>query len=114
MGLQKKLLNDGSVFSKFNGQTVPTLQGSTNRSELHASADGIPGYSLTGFQKSLVNRQYQNYDDGVPNLLPQPSELDLQGIKPKGPLKSPKFRGINNTFQKGTYKNNLPQGAASV
>ena len=114
MGLQDKLITQGSPLSKFNGSNGSTLNGALDSSQLHASKDGIPGYSLTGFQKSLVNKQYQQYDDGVPNLLPNPSGLDLEGIKPKTALKSPKFPSVNNTFARGTYKNNLPKGAASV
>ncbi len=44
---------------------------------------------------------------------PSPSGLDLNGVKPSGALKAPGTISINNTFSKGTYKDNLPPGATA-
>jgi hypothetical protein len=36
------------------------------------------GYSLNGAFTSTVTSDYNKYDDGVLNILPQPSNLDIK------------------------------------
>jgi hypothetical protein len=109
MGLYDKLTKGGSPFSiTGNGSTPSTNPLATKASTMHAEND-TAGYSLSGKNFSLVNSQYQQYVDGVPNLLPQPSTLDINGVKPAGPLKDPKTISINDSFSKGEYLNNLPR-----
>lgn len=81
MGLLTKLTNDGSPLSIANGGPVATNILATQQSKLHADGSN-PGYSLDGANFSTVNSQYQQYVDGVNNVLPQPSQLDLNGITP--------------------------------
>jgi len=90
MGLLDKLQNAGSNFSYGNGQTPGVNPGATNQSKLHADGNQ-PGYSLNGSDFSTVNGAFQQYNDGVNNILPQPSQLDLDGSTPS------------------QYINNLPQ-----
>jgi hypothetical protein len=109
MGLYDKLTQGGSPFSiTGNGSTPSTNPLATKQSIMHAEGD-VASYSLNGANFPIVNSQYQQYVDGVPNLLPQPSVLDIDGINPKGPLKDPKTISLNNTFAKGEYLNNLPR-----
>jgi len=73
------LLNQGSPFTAApNGSTPPTNPLATQQSQLHADGN-LPGYSLDGSDFSAVNSAYQQYNDGVGNFLPQPSQLDLNG-----------------------------------
>lgn len=82
MGLKDKLLKDGSTLTPYDGNTpVPNVL-STKASLLHAGVSGQPGYSLNGQFAFQVGREYTSYDDGVPNVLPQPSILDLNGVTP--------------------------------
>jgi len=81
MGLLDKLTIAGSVYSYGNGQTPPTNPGATQQSKLHADG-GQPGYSVNGDYFPIVNSAYQQYNDGVNNILPRPSQLDLDGITP--------------------------------
>lgn len=76
MGLYDKLLTAGSGLSTHDGATPPTNPLATNASELHYT------YSLNGKNFSTTNSQYQAYEDGVVNLLPNPSQLDLDGKTP--------------------------------
>ena len=55
-----------------------------------------------------MNANYQSYDDGDINVLPQPSELDTNGVIPISALKDPGVSSINNSFIKGEYLKNLP------
>jgi hypothetical protein len=80
MGLIDKLTTNGSTFSYGNGVTPATNVGATSLSKLHAN--GEPGYSLGGANIGDVNPAYQSYNDGVTNVLPQPSQLDLNGLTP--------------------------------
>ena len=80
MGLLNKLTSQGSTYSYGNGQTPTVNPGATQQSKLHADGSQ-PGYSLTGANFGTVNAAYQAYNDGVPNILPQPSQLDINGIK---------------------------------
>lgn len=90
MGLLTKLTTAGSPFSTGNGATPPVNPGATNLSKLHADGN-LPGYSIVGANFSTVNAAFQAYNDGVNNVLPQPSQLDLNGTTPP------------------QYINNLPQ-----
>lgn len=76
MGLYDKLTTQGSSLTAYNGNTPPTNPLATDASKMHYE------YSLNGSSKNLVNSQYQQYLDGVPNILPNPSQLDLNGITP--------------------------------
>jgi hypothetical protein len=81
MGLLNKLQTAGSTLSIANGGQVATNPLATQQSKLHADGNA-PGYSVNGANASLVNSQYQQYVDGAPNILPQPSQLDLNGSTP--------------------------------
>lgn len=78
MGLLNKLQTAGSTLTSYDGVTPPTNVGATKSSKLHAYSN-IPGYSLSGAFTTEVKSAYTAYDDGVPNALPQPSNLDLNG-----------------------------------
>jgi hypothetical protein len=90
MGLLTKLTTQGSQYSYGNGNTPSTNPGATQQSKLHAD-NTQPGYSLDGSDFTTVNSAFQQYNDGVNNILPQPSQLDLNGQTPT------------------QYINNLPQ-----
>lgn len=62
MGLLKKLTQQGSNLSEFDGATPPNTPGANPQSKLH----------------------YQYSINGNPNLLskPSPSQLDLNGLTP--------------------------------
>jgi hypothetical protein len=81
MGLLDKLTIDGSVYSVGNGATPTINPGATQQSKLHADGNQ-PGYSLNGSDFSDVNNAFQQYNDGVTNILPMPSLLDKDGIRP--------------------------------
>ncbi len=85
MGLLTLLTNNGSPLSIANGGPVAINPLATQQSKMHDE------YSLNGTNGQLVNSQYQQYVDGVTNILPQPSQLDLNGQIPP------------------QYVNNLPQ-----
>ena len=73
MGLLTKLTLTGSPLCiSNNGGSVPVNPLSTDQSLLHDE------YSITGNNFAIVNSQYQTYIDGTVNLLPQPSQLDVQ------------------------------------
>ena len=90
MGLLTKLTTQGSQYSYGNVNTTSTNPGATQQSKLHAD-NTQPGYSLDGSDFTTVNSAFQQYNDGVNNILPQPSQLDLNGQTPT------------------QYINNLPQ-----
>jgi hypothetical protein len=81
MGLLSKLLNDGSNFSAHDGATPAVNPLATKQSKLHANGDQ-PSYSLNGSNAPQVINDYGNYEDGVNNAIPQPSQLDLEGKVP--------------------------------
>ena len=91
MGLLDKLTIQGSTYSYGNGDTPTVNPGATQQSKLHAGGAGQPGYSLNGADFATVNSAFQQYNDGINNILPQPSQLDLNGQTPT------------------QYINNLPQ-----
>ena len=80
MGLRDMLTNTGSPLSTGNGATPPTNPGATQQSKLHADG-GSPSYSMNSANATVVNAAYVAYNDGYNNALPQPSQLDLNGIK---------------------------------
>ena len=77
MGLLDRLQTNGSVFTKYDGETPKINPGATKESKLHAYGE-TPGYSLNGDYRSEVNDAYTSYDDGdLINGLPLPSQLDI-------------------------------------
>jgi hypothetical protein len=82
MDILTKLTTAGSTLSKYDGANIPTNTLATKLSDLHADPTGVPGYSLNGGFISVVNPQYASYDDGAVNILPRPSQLDLNGAQP--------------------------------
>lgn len=82
MGILDKLQTAGSNLTAYNGATPTPNVGATQASKLHAFGS-TPGYSLDGAFTSDVNAAYNAYLDGVPNPLPQPSQLDLNGKTPE-------------------------------
>jgi hypothetical protein len=81
MGLLDKLTTQGSNLSAYDGNNPPVNPLATQQSKLHADGNA-PGYSLDGANANLVTTQYNGYDDGTPNQIPLPSQLDLNGIAP--------------------------------
>jgi hypothetical protein len=76
MSLLNKLTQTGTPLSiTTNGSTPATNILATNQSKLHADGSQV-SYSVNGANQSTVNTAYQAYVDGVPNNLPQPSQLD--------------------------------------
>ncbi len=76
------LTNQGSILTPYDGTNPPINPLATQQSQMHADASGTPGYSLNGNSFGNVNGAYQAYLDGVGNILPQPSILDLNGAAP--------------------------------
>ena len=76
MGLLDMLTGMGTPLSTGNGQTPLTNVGATQQSKLHAD------YSVAGLDQQAVNTNYQQYLDGTNNMLPMPSQLDLNGVIP--------------------------------
>ncbi len=114
MGLNDTLLNQGSRYSKYDGQTPGINPLATRQSKLHGTQasvrGGAAGYSIDGAYQKEVSKYYAEYDDGDNlNTLPRPSNYDINGITPIGPLKDPSTISINNTFIKGEYLKNLPK-----
>lgn len=101
------LTNQGTPLSYGNGQTPPTNRLATKQSKMHADG-AAAGYSLDGSKFNNVNNAFQQYNDGAVNFLPQPSQLDINGQIPAGPLSDPNTPPINNSFQNGTYVGNFP------
>ena len=88
MGLLDMLANAGSPLSFGNGSTPPTNPGATQQSKLHADG-GAPSYSMNGSNATDVNAAYIAYNDRCGNALPQPSQLDLNGVTPPKYLDNP-------------------------
>ena len=90
MGLENKLSTLGSTLSNLNGGTA----------------------SVPNFKQSKTHLEYSI--NGAPNITgkPNPSLLDLNGVKPSSANKDASTVGVNDTFKNGTYKNNLPTGAS--
>lgn len=83
MGLKDKLLAQGSNLTAFDGATPSTNPLATQQSKMHYT------YSVNGADFGTVNNQYQQYLDGVTNVLPAPSTLDLNGVTPSKYLDNP-------------------------
>lgn len=92
MGLIDKLTSQGSNLTAYNGSTPSINPLATAQSQLHDA------YSITGDNFNVVNGDYQQYLDGVGNILPTPSNLDINGVPP---TISPSGQGL-------PYLNNLP------
>jgi hypothetical protein len=90
MGILTKLTSEGSAYSAHDGNNPPINPLATQQSKLHADGNS-PGYSLDGANANLITTQYNGYEDGTPNQIPLPSQLDMNGITPS------------------QYLNNLPQ-----
>jgi hypothetical protein len=75
MGLLNKLQQQGSPLTSYNGNTPNINPLATPQSQLQT-------YSLNGANVADVNGAYQQYLDGAINNLPQPSQLDLNGVTP--------------------------------
>lgn len=88
MGLLDMLANAGSPLSFGNGSTPSTNPGATQQSKLHADG-GAPSYSMNGANATDVNAAYIAYNDRCGNALPQPSQLDLNGVTPPKYLDNP-------------------------
>jgi hypothetical protein len=82
MGLLNMLQNQGSVLTPYDGTTPSINPLATQQSTMHADAGGGAGYSLSGATAGSVNSAYISYLDGTNNILPQPSQLDLNGTTP--------------------------------
>jgi hypothetical protein len=88
MGLLQKLtLGGGSLLSQANGGPITPNPLVASTSPLHNE------YSITGVGAAVVNTAFQQYNDGVTNILPQPSQLDIGSVIPPS----------------NKYTNNLPQ-----
>jgi hypothetical protein len=82
MGIQDILTTKGSAYTKYDGATPSVNPLATQASKLHADLAGTAGYSLDGASMSTVNTAFNQYDDGMNNVLPQPSQLDMNGKTP--------------------------------
>jgi hypothetical protein len=82
MGLLDKLNQTGTPLS-YPGVTPGNAAnvGATKQSKLHAF-NNTPGYSVNGNYNSDVTAAYTLYNDGYNNALPQPSQLDRNGVIP--------------------------------
>ena len=76
MGLLNQLQQQGSNLTPYDGNTPSINPLATYSSKLHRK------YSVQGDSFNNVNSSYQQYLDGVNNLLPQPSQLSLGGYNP--------------------------------
>lgn len=79
MSLLNKLQTQGSQLSAANGGPIAINPLATKQSKLHADGSA-PGYSVDGSNQSSVNNSYQQYNDGVVNTLPQPTQLEITNI----------------------------------
>jgi hypothetical protein len=96
MGLLDKLTaGDGSTLSFSDGNTPFTNPLSTKQSQLHYnSVTDQPGYSVNGDQFSIVNSDFQQYEDGNNNFLPNSTQLDLLDPITADPDNKPKYTPI--------------------
>jgi hypothetical protein len=99
MGILNQLQNQGSVYAYGANSVSPTYGNNapygpqsplvTPQSQLHATPNGSPGYSLNGSNGTTVNSYSNIYQDGVLNALPSPSTLDMNGTNPTPYLLNP-------------------------
>jgi hypothetical protein len=101
MGLLSKLTaEDGSTLSFSDGKDPlinPLAGGGFNdkNTSLHYNSyDLEPGYSVNGNQFSIVNSNFQQYEDGKNTPLPPPTELDLLDPINVDPNYKPKYTSI--------------------
>ena len=97
MGILTKLTTQGSAFTAYDGSTQSVNPLATQQSKLHVDGNQ-PGYSLNGANAGQVTADYNAYQDGTPNQIPQPSLLDMNGVIAPS---SPGGQGL-------PYLNNLP------
>ena len=108
MGILKKLTTDGSTLSINDGLTPSTNPLTTPGNSIHSTGIVNNSYSLNGSNVNAIGAFVAQYEDGINNPLPQPSNLDLNGLIPVGPLNAGTIP-INNSFAGGAYLNNLPE-----
>ena len=108
MGLLTKLTTDGSNLSINDGLTPAINPLTTPGNSIHSTGIVTNSYSLNGSNVNAIGALVAQYEDGINNPLPQPSNLDLNGLTPTGPLNAGTIP-INNSFAGGAYLNNLPE-----
>ena len=108
MGLLTKLTTDGSTLSINDGLTPSTNPLTTPGNSIHSTGIVNNSYSLNGSNVNAIGALVAQYEDGINNPLPLPSNLDLNGLLPVGPLNAGTIP-INNSFAGGSYLNNLPE-----
>jgi len=108
MGLLTKLTTDGSNLSINDGLTPIPNPLTTPGNSIHSTGIVNNSYSLNGSNVNAIGAFVAQYEDGINNPLPQPSNLDLNGLTPTGPLNAGTIP-INNSFAGGAYLNNLPE-----
>jgi len=108
MGLLTKLTTDGSTLSINDGITPTINPLTTPGNSIHSTGIVNNSYSLNGSNVNAIGAFVAQYEDGINNPLPQPSNLDLNGLIPVGPLNAGTIP-INNSFAGGAYLNNLPE-----
>ena len=93
MGLLDKLTaGEGSTLSFSDGNTPFTNPLSTKQSQLHYnSVTDQPGYSVNGDQFSIVNSDFQQYEDGKNTPIPEPTTFDLLDPITADPDNKPKY-----------------------
>jgi hypothetical protein len=96
MGLLTKLTTNGSNLSINDGLTPATNPLTTPGNSIHSTGIVNNSYSLNGSNANTIGALVAQYEDGINNPLPQPSNLDLQGLTPP------------------QYLNNLPEGGGLI
>ena len=96
MGLLTKLTTDGSNLSINDGLTPTINPLTTPGNSIHSTGIVNNSYSLNGSNVNAIGAFVAQYEDGINNPLPQPSNLDLNGITPS------------------QYLNNLPEGGTLI
>jgi hypothetical protein len=96
MGLLTKLTTDGSILSINDGITPDPNPLTTPGNSIHSTGIVNNSYSLNGSNVNTISSLVAQYEDGINNPLPQPSNLDLNGITPS------------------QYLNNLPEGGTLI
>jgi len=77
--IRARLVENGSALSYSNGSDIDVNVLATKQSPLHFNQEKEEaGYSVTGEQFSQVNAAMNAYQDGTPDPLPLPSQLDLK------------------------------------
>ncbi len=77
--IRARLVENGSALSYSNGSDINVNVLATKQSPLHFNQEKEEaGYSVTGEQFPQVNEAMNAYQDGTPDPLPLPSQLDLK------------------------------------